>query len=176
MNKQIDIKWFPLDEVLSTLSVQERSWLFNEDSLTKRLNDLSLNCFSVEVLLEDWQTLRADEYLGLVVDTQNKGWVREVFLKGAGEPWVFARSVAMQVGLNNPLYDLTTLGDKPLGSILFMDDSFRRTPLEIALYPSELLPDPYHNGSLWGRRSSFINEDLAILVQEIFLPPFWRQL
>lgn len=82
MNKQIDIKWVSQGEEFFSLTTEERDWLFNEDSLTKRLTDLSLNRFSVEILAEAWQRLRTDEYLGLAVDSTNQGWVREVLLKG----------------------------------------------------------------------------------------------
>lgn len=176
MNKQLVIKWLEASELVGQLSTQEYEWLFNDHSLTQRLTELSHNQFSVEVLREQWQSLRMDEYMALQADTSQQGWVREVLLKGGGEPWVYARSVAMQTGLNNPQCDLTTMGNKPLGSVLFMDEHFKRTPLEVAYYPKVLLPEVYQDVSLWGRRSNFINEDLNVLVQEVFLPAFWQRI
>lgn len=177
MNKNpLAIKWHTQQNLQGQLTELEADWLFNEDSLTKRLTELSQQQFAVQVLLEEWQLLRADEYQKIAAPVDKKGWVREVFLTGCGEPWVYARSVAMQTDLKNAEYDLTNIGKKSLGSILFIDKTFQRTPLEATRYPIELLPASHQYANLWGRWSSFVNDEVNVLVQEIFLPAFWQQL
>lgn len=75
-------------------------WLFvNQDSLTQRLTTLSANHFSVTPLSEGWQRMRNDECAALGVADGSQGWVREVYLRGHGEPWVFARSVSARSAL-----------------------------------------------------------------------------
>lgn len=175
-NNLLDIKWSTQSELYDQVTKQEADWLFNEDSLTQRLTAVSQQQFSIEVLLEEWQILRQDEYQKLATSIDKKGWVREVFLKGCGEPWVYARSVALQTDLKNDQYDLTNIGEKSLGSILFIDKTFQRTPLEATLYPIELLPTTHQFHNLWGRWSSFINKEVNVIVQEIFLPAFWQKL
>ena len=45
-------------------------------------------------LCEGWQPLRDDECAALDLPQASIGWVREVYLRGHGQPWVYARSVA----------------------------------------------------------------------------------
>lgn len=175
-HEELTLLWQDQASLTEVLSEEQQDWLFNEASLTKRLTSLSHGQFAVNVLLEEWQSLRKDEYQKLGISAAQPGWVREVLLLGQGEPWVYARSVAMQTELNNAYYNLTNIGSKSLGSILFSDDSFHRTPLELVRYPMELLPPELANSNLWGRRSCFINQHLNIIVQEVFLPCFWQQL
>lgn len=174
--EELTMIWRDQASLTEVLSEEQHDWLFNEESLTKRLTELSHGQFAVNVLLEEWQLLRKDEYQMLGVAATQLGWVREVLLLGQGEPWVYARSVAMQTDLNNPHYNLTNIGSKSLGSILFSDKSFHRTPLEFVRYPIELLPVDLAYSDLLGRRSRFINQHVNIMVQEVFLPWFWQQL
>ncbi|HCT07042.1 MAG TPA: chorismate--pyruvate lyase, partial [Pseudomonas sp.] len=58
------------------------NWLFNEDSLTRRLTWLSNDGFSVTPLFEGWQPLREDECAALGLPAATIGWVREVYLRG----------------------------------------------------------------------------------------------
>ena len=66
-------------------------WLFDEGSLTRRLTHLSNDGFSVTPLYEGWQPLRDDECAALDLPVASIGWVREVYLRGHGQAWVFAR-------------------------------------------------------------------------------------
>ncbi|MGH8406977.1 MAG: chorismate--pyruvate lyase family protein, partial [Pseudomonas sp.] len=75
------------------------NWLFDDGSLTRRLTRLSNDGFSVTPLFEGWQPLRDDECATLDLPAASIGWVREVYLRGHGQPWVFARSVAARSAL-----------------------------------------------------------------------------
>jgi len=156
-------------------------WLFNQDSLTLRLSLLSQNNFSVLPVNEGWQTLRPDECMALNCPEQSLGWVREVFLRGNQQPWVYARSVASQADLQNSGFDLANLGTRSLGELLFSDLAFQRGAIEICqltptILPAALLPFTTDASTLWTRRSCFSKEPLHILVAEAFLPAFWQQL
>ncbi|KTT27052.1 chorismate--pyruvate lyase [Pseudomonas oryzihabitans] len=149
-------------------------WLYaDRGSLTERLTALSGGRFAVEVLAEGWQPLRLDECQALDVAPASSGWVREVWLRGAGEPWVFARSVAARTALEAADFDLAALGDRPLGHWLFQAPAFVRGPLEACRYPQAWLPAAVGSTSCWARRSVFRRQPLAILVSEVFLPTFW---
>lgn len=94
-------------------------------------------------------------------------------------PWVFARSVADQAALQNADFDISQLGSRPLGHILFSDHAFSRGALFIRKIPSQDLPahvqkhlDP--QSQLWARRSSFSNKALTVMVAEVFLPQLWQ--
>ena len=97
-----------------------RDWLFNEDSLTRRLTVLSNDGFSVTPLQEGWQRLRSDECALLGVADGSQGWVREVYLRGHGQAWVFARSVAARSALEGSGLNLAELGSRSLGELLFL--------------------------------------------------------
>jgi chorismate--pyruvate lyase len=102
------------------------------------------------------------------------GWVREVFLSGLDSRWVFARSVATREALDASGFELSQLGRRPLGALLFSDQAFSRGELEATRYPAQWLPAEMAQPGLWARRSIFSREGLGVLVAEVFLPAFWQ--
>nr|WP_244165876.1 chorismate lyase [Pseudomonas abietaniphila] len=162
------------DQLINAPAPVVLEWLFHEDSLTRRLTRLSHDGFSVTPLFEGWQPLRADECAALNLPDGSEGWVREVYLLGHGEKWVFARSVAARAALENDGLHMDELGTRSLGELLFSDRAFARGPLQICQYPSSWLPQADNRAGLWGRRSCFTRGALGILVAEVFLPTVWR--
>jgi len=149
-------------------------WLFDEGSLTRRLARLSDDSFSVTPLFEGWQTLRDDECAALELAEGSEGWVREVYLRGHGEAWVFARSVASRGALQGDGLHMDELGSRSLGELLFCDHAFQRQAIEVCDYPERWLPEAARASGLWGRRSRFDRGALSVLVAEIFLPALWN--
>jgi chorismate--pyruvate lyase len=149
-----------------------RDWLFDKDSLTRRLTALAQGAFDVYLLHEGWQPLRDDECQVLGLPNQSTGWAREVLLRGNQVPWVFARSVAGKIALQAEGFDLESLGTRSLGELLFSDAAFARGPLSASRqpYPSQLEQD---GPDLWARRSLFQRKSLGVLVMEVFLPALW---
>lgn len=156
------------------LPAVERDWLFNQASLTQRLSTLSQQRFSVRLLEQGWQVLRTEECAALGIAPGSLGWVREVYLCGAEQPWVFARSVAAQAALVADGLDLSQLGTRSLGELLFQDQAFTRGPLLACQYPWQWLPKAFEQQQLWARRSRFSRDQVAVLVCEVFLPAFWQ--
>ncbi len=169
--------WHPGTAFPEPLPATCAGWLLAGGSLTRRLRALSGQQFSVQVHAEGWNLLRPDECQALQLPASSRGWVREVFLCGHQQPWVFARSSAAQPGLPGSGLDLRQQGSRPLGDWLFVDGQFSRSPLQLCHYPPELLPAAPATGTvpLWGRRSCFSRQDFRLLVSEIFLPAFWLQ-
>ena len=149
-------------------------WLFDEGSLSRRLTRLSNDGFSVTPLFEGWATLRSDECAALELAESSEGWVREVYLRGHGEAWVFARSVAARSALQGDGLHMDELGSRSLGELLFCDQAFQRRAIEVCHYPQAWLPEQVKASTLWGRRSRFDRGSLSVLVAEIFLPALWR--
>ncbi|KAA8718265.1 chorismate--pyruvate lyase family protein [Pseudomonas cannabina] len=145
-------------------------WLFNQDSLTRRLDRLSDGGFSVLPLFEGWRPLRHDECAALGLPSDSEGWVREVYLRGNDSNWVFARSVAARSALQDGGLNMDRLGTRSLGELLFSDPAFDRGPLEVCHYPQSWLPDADAASGLWARRSRFSRGPLSVLVAEVFLP------
>ncbi|MEK0361965.1 chorismate--pyruvate lyase family protein [Pseudomonas sp. CBC3] len=166
--------WLTADRLPAPLNPLHHDWLYvDKGSLTRRLTLLAEGAFSVTPLREGWQVLRDDECAALGVALGSSGWVREVYLRGHGEPWVFARSVAARSALEDSGFDLQQLGSRSLGELLFSDQAFARGPLETMRYPEAWLPEGCRQTQLWARRSSFSRGQLSVLVAEVFLPALW---
>lgn len=155
---------------------QTLDWLFDEGSLTRRLTEISDNTFSVLPLYEGWQVLRPDECAALDLPQGVQGWVREVYLRGHGEPWVFARSVAGKHSLHEGGLNMDELGTRSLGELLFSDQAFERGAMQVCHYPRNGLPQADQADHLWARRSRFVRGKLSVLVAEVFLPKLWAAL
>lgn len=167
--------WFSADQLPAPLAPDVHDWLYvDKGSLTRRLTELAEGAFSVTPLTEGWQPLRDDECAALGVANGSEGWVREVYLRGQQEPWVFARSVAARNALEQSGLDLPHLGSRSLGELLFSDRAFTRGPLQARRYPEAWLPQDRREPQLWARRSCFSQGDLQVLVAEVFLPALWR--
>lgn len=167
-------EWLLRDQLIDAPSPVVLEWLFHEDSLTRRLTRLSDNQFRVTPLSEGWQRLRDDECAALHLPEGSEGWVREVYLLGRDERWVFARSVAGRYALEQDGLHMDELGTRSLGELLFSDQAFARGPLQTCRYPAQWLPEAYAQPRLWGRRSCFSRGTLSILVAEVFLPAVWH--
>ncbi|MGR3807219.1 chorismate--pyruvate lyase family protein [Pasteurella testudinis] len=141
----------------TALSSPERDWLLCEQSLTAKLKQ---HCerFQVELLQQGWQNeLFGNESAVLAADETY--WLREVFLYGDQQRWIFARTV-IPAQLCQQFPQLLALGNKPLGEFLF-EQKFARGKLEWSKM-----------GDLAARRSVFTVQDSGLLVSELFLDDF----
>lgn len=163
--------WYSVPPSFEALSPQQSAWLQDPGSLTQRLIQQAGGDFCVQILYQGWQPLREDECHALALAPNTLGWVREVHLCGQGQPWVFARSVAGQEALQHSGLNLSQLGGRPLGELLFTDSTYRRTALQFGHYPGRM-----SNAPLWARRSAFCSASLSLLVAEVFLPSLWHTL
>jgi len=152
------------------------NWLFHEGSLTPRLTWLSDEALSGTPPSQGWQPLRDDECVALDLAPATVGWVREVYLRGHGQPWVFARSVAARSALQGDGLHMAESGSRSLGELLFWDEAFTRQAIEVRQYPRQWPPTADQADELWARRSRFDRGSLSVLVAEIFLPSFWHAL
>jgi chorismate lyase len=170
------VHWSIASQLATPPDAGPLDWLTDQGSLTRKLTALADQQFSVLPLLEGWQALRSDECLALGVADGSQGWVREVYLRGHQQPWVFARSVATRAALSGSGLDLAHLGTRSLGELLFSDQAFNRGPLQACRYPASWLPAAVRSEHLWARRSRFSRAALALLVVEVFLPDLWQHL
>ncbi|MEB3839569.1 chorismate--pyruvate lyase family protein [Pseudomonas guariconensis] len=168
------VAWLPYSQLAAGIEPSILDWLFDQGSLTRRLTHLSRDHFAVTPLFEGWQPLRDDECQALGLAPGEEGWVREVYLRGHDQPWVFARSVAGRSTLERGGLNLETLGSRSLGELLFCDQAFTRHPIEVCSYPQAWLPPEARHANLWGRRSRFARDGLDLLVAEVFLPALWQ--
>lgn len=167
----LNVNWQPLTAVCQQLSPHLQHWLGQTGSLTHELKKRSTQ-FAVNVLAEQTFTLNAQQQAQLNC-SQSEALGREVLLYCDEKPMVYAQSwipLTQEDSLN-----LTALGTKPLGEVIFQDAQLQRFALEVAdftnhapmahLCQSLALP----NEPLWGRRSLFALSQQNIMVCEVFL-------
>lgn len=170
--------WLHISKVMWHMSLVERRWLLDRGSLTSRLIDISNNSLEVTIIRQQMCRPYLSEAGLLEIPIRQQAIIREVILSDGKTPLVFARSVIPIKTLTGRLRNLSNMGSKPLGSVLFKDPSMRRGKIEIArvmpqhnYVPDSMLIDKY----LLGRRSSFYLDNKPLLVSEVFLdtfPPF----
>lgn len=135
-----------------------------------------LGAISVRPLLQHWQVIRADEAHALQLVAAQPCYVREVLLCREQTPVIFARTVIPARSLLGANRELTQLGGRALGALLFAGDGVRETLHYRSLDGRELLARrmvqlqlPWQRG-LPARRSRFLLRGAPLLVQEVALP------
>ena len=173
-------RWKPHRYFLrSSLPADLSDWLLDRESLTLRLQQLCPRGFRVQVLSQLQTMPRLDETQALAMQPREMAVIRQVLLLCGKQPWVYARTVIPVSSLRGKLQQLTGLGTRPLGGVLFADPGMRRGMLELAeIFPGQAVfaaataHMQHQPASIWGRRSVFWLSSKPLLVSEIFLPDF----
>ncbi len=151
-------------------------WLKDRGSLTQRIQ-LRCTRFEVRGVRTGLARIALDESSLLGLAPQQLAYSREVFLYADDQPVVFAHSAFAYQHLRSAWSAVRTLGNKPLGALLFAHPLVERKPLHFKslrdthpLYQraAKALKDPPHR--LWARRSLFHLHGAPLLVTEVFLP------
>lgn len=157
-----------------------RGWLFDAASLTRRLQALCPD-FRVTVMGQTRARPMRDEAALLRMRQGGHALVRHVYLRCAGVPVVFARTVIPLDALRGSARRLRHLGSRPLGAVLFADRGMRRGEMQVArleggdaLYRQAVREIGERPAAIWGRRSLFHLSGKPLLVSEIFLPQAGR--
>ncbi len=147
-----------------------------KSSLTAKLKQTCPQ-LQVVVLSEAVEVPLPSEALRLALPMHEEAWIRCVLLKCDQHNWVYARTVIPFWQAQNPWHELQTLGDQPLGEVLFNMPNLTRSPFEFAkdplvLWPhlSQNLPAGENSKAGFARRSVFIKEKMPLLLTEVFLP------
>jgi len=153
------------------------SWLTDSGSLTQRLQAHNKHDFSVQLLNTHWMKPLPDECLSLGIPLTEMAYQREVRLMDGDRANVYARTVIPLATFEAMKQRFNSLGNRPLGDLLFTDPTVKRGAIEIAclrpgqwLYEMAMLGESSRSEQLWGRRSHFYLGGKKLLVNEIFLP------
>jgi chorismate lyase len=158
---------------------QQWDWLVYPHSLTERLRQISGNTAHINLLHSGWGKIYPEE-AELLGQTEAKFWTREITHVNQNQPWVWARVVIPAGTLHNTGLDPTTT--QPIGDILFKDPHLTRTHLAIAevsanhVYYQHCLPFLQTGQQPWGRRSILRYQQMPLLIAEVFLPAFFRDI
>lgn len=169
--------WRRREQLLTSTLPPIQAWLFDEGSLTRRLQQACAGTFRVEVVDQRWQRPLINERRRLGMPARQVALVRQVYLYCDDQPCVFARTIIPRATLGGAQRHLAMLGSRPLGAVLFADPRMHREPMEFARLEAgerlhaaavqRLAPAP---AIIWGRRSLFYLAGKPLLVNEIFLP------
>jgi chorismate--pyruvate lyase len=153
-------------------------WLLEPNSLTVRMKNTFDEPFSVNVLGQGLaKPLLADaRYLNQ--RPYRYALIREVQLNINNQPFVFARTTLPRKAAHH-LQELTHLGDKPLGEVIFSDPRLKRVGLDLAkigchqlnLQTQKMLEGQPH---IWARRNAYQLNKHVFLVSEFFLPALFN--
>lgn len=156
-------------------------WLFENGSLTQKLKSHCTE-FSVKVLAKNERLMTPCECatFGAVqhsISEPMRVQVREVLLYCDGLPWVYGQTLMPLDNVPDSISQLITLGEKPLGELIFNQPGVKRSELEVTYFTpdapiamlAEQLNQPVGAG-LCGRRSLFSLDGYSLLVAEVFLP------
>jgi chorismate--pyruvate lyase len=160
-----------------TIPKQLKPWLLDSGSLTQALINSHSEPFQVEVHYQGKQTASGTEQHILHLPPRQQVLVHEVQLYSGTQATVYARTLIPMSSLVGRARQLSQLGNKPLGAVLFTDPNTRRLAIEItqltaqhSLYPRASQATPIPPSIIWGRRTLYQYAGQHLLVNEFFMP------
>ncbi len=151
------------------------SWIYEADSITQRLRNYYGARVRVQVIKNHWQRAFISEN-NLLKHSPNKYTLtREVLLYADDIPLVLARTIIPQKTVRSAQHNLSHLGSRPLGEVIFSYPKLERLALEITKIPCHLWHPAVRQQAqieqaLWGRRTIYAINHHPLLVSEFFLP------
>ncbi len=151
------------------------SWVYEKGSLTRRLRKEYGQTFSVEILFHRWKQAFPGECKLLNLPHQQYNLIREVLLHADGKPLILARTILPEHTIKVAKRNLSHLGTRPLGEVIFSYPKLERSDLNISSVPtaqwtSELKNKVDIEQAIWGRRTVYAIQKQKMLVSEFFLP------
>jgi chorismate--pyruvate lyase len=152
-----------------------QSWTYESDSLTQRLRDFYGTSVAVKILLQRWQTPFLSERRLLKLPEHQYNLTREVLLHANGKPLILARTIIPAATVKTAKSNLSKLGSRPLGEIIFSYPKLERIAMDITLidrstWTQSAIAEVGINQPIWGRRTVYAIAHKQMLVSEFFLP------
>jgi len=157
------------------LPADVHSWVYEQGSLTRRLRKVYGQSFTVEILFHRWKPAFIGECDLLKLPHQQYNLIREVLLHADGKPLILARTVLPEHTIKIAKRNLSHLGTRPLGEVIFSYPKLERLDLNIsciqyAQWRQELTNKVNVEQQVWGRRTVYAIQRQKMLVSEFFLP------
>jgi len=162
----------------SSIPQSVTAWMLESHSLTQRIKNTFPAPFSVclkgqglaKPFLIDAQRLKQP--------SQHYAVIREVVLSVGDTPLVFARTTLSRK-VAQDLQELTHLGSRPLGEVIFSYPNLSRVRLDFAKIQrsqlseqaKEMIGDATY---IWARRNTYKINQSEFLVSEFFLPALFK--
>jgi len=150
------------------------SWINETGSITQRLRQQYGDSVRVQVLHQHWQRAFISESRLLNIPPAKYILNREVLLYAGDTPLVLARTIIPKSTLLSAQQNLSHLGNRPLGEVIFSYPKLKRLALEVAEVKQQHWATTIHKQAniqqdLWGRRTVYSLHQHPLLVSEFFL-------
>lgn len=151
------------------------SWIYEPGSLTRRLRSYYGNAVTVRILYHRWLTPFLSERELLDQPEHRFCLTREVLLHADGEPLILARTIIPEKTIQAAHRNLSHLGTRPLGEVIFSYPNLERLELEIAKTTASVWTEHARaiggvsEAPIWGRRTVYAIMQQPMLVNEFFL-------
>jgi len=158
-----------------TLPKNVQSWVFEAGSLTHRLRCFYGDSFAVKILFHRWKQAYLSECQLLRLPHQQYNLVREVLLHADGKPLILARTILPEKTIKIAKRNLSHLGTRPLGEVIFSYPNLERLQLDITevkanYWSTQLQKQISIPENTWGRRTVYAIQKQPLLVSEFFMP------
>jgi chorismate lyase len=162
-----------------TIPEEIKTWIYESGSLTQRLRLEYGSGVCVSILRQGWHLPFINECSILGIRRGHHAMIREVVLHVDNMPLILARSVIPVATIKIAQRNLSHIGNRPLGEIIFSYPNLHRLSLEIAAPKSINWSIPSKNRfnleqSIWGRRTEYAIPTETMLVSEFFLPTLFK--
>lgn len=152
-----------------------QSWTYEAGSLTQRLRNYYGNSVAVKILFHQWRMPYLSERRLLRLREHRYHLTREVLLHANGKPLILARTIIPARTIRVAHRNLSHLGTRPLGEVIFSYPKLERRELDLTLIkPSAWSPSARAEADIqqpiWGRRTVYAIRHQPMLVSEFFLP------
>ncbi len=157
------------------IPAEVKSWIYEAGSLTRRLRCFYGKQLQVSLLFHQWQPAFPDECRQLHIPHHRYQLVREVLLHAEQTPLILARTILPEKTIKIAKRNLSHLGTRPLGEVIFSYPNLERQQLEITRIKPQLWSEPLKQqinivDEIWGRRTVYSIQHQPLLVSEFFLP------
>ena len=161
--------------VKQILPLAVQSWVYEKNSLTRRLRYYYGNTVTVEILFHRWKPAFRSECKLLGLPHQQYNLIREVLLHADGKPLILARTILPEKTIKIAKRNLSHLGNRPLGEVIFSYPKLERIALNITSVKKNLWTKKLANKipikkDIWGRRTVYAIHKQQLLVSEFFMP------
>lgn len=158
-----------------TLPIAVQSWTYELGSLTQRLRNFYGNRVKVTVLFQGWQSPFLNERQLLNSPEHRYCLVREVMLHADNAPLILARTIIPRHTIKIAKSNLSHLGNRPLGEVIFSYPKLQRMNLSVSLiqphiWTESALEIGNIKEAIWGRSTVYSIAQREMLVSEFFLP------
>lgn len=152
-----------------------QSWIYEPGSITQRLRSYYGNAVQVKILFHQWRVPFLSERKLLKIRNNRYALTREVMLHADGKPLVLARTIIPIATVKGARRNLSHLGTRPLGEVIFSYPRLERLEMDFTLAEPTIWSPPAClaagvDQAIWGRRTVYAIRHRKMLVNEFFLP------